>query len=109
MPVQNFTALEVGGGLVLAIFLVDKIIAWIGKLRGKGGSDKKCLDDPRMCASMAASVSNMNSLEVVEKAHDKMEKQLEGQTLVLDRIYQGQALQIKALDRIVERLDKGHR
>jgi hypothetical protein len=41
----------------------------------------------------------------VEKEHEHMITSLDGQTLVLDRIYQAQGLQIKALDKIVEKLD----
>lgn len=101
----KLTFVELGVGLGVAVLLVEKIIGWVSKLRGNG-KKKSCIEDPRLCAAMQSVAESSRILGNVEKEHEHMINSLDGQTLVLDRIYQGQALQIKALDKIVEKLDR---
>lgn len=103
LPVK-VTLLEGGIALFLALYIVEKVIGWVAKLKGNG-SKKRCADDPRICAAVQNAEENARVLSTVEKAHEKQTQALDGQTLVLDRIYQGQALQIKALEKLNDKLD----
>jgi hypothetical protein len=95
----SVTPYEVGGGIVVAVFMVDRIIGWIVKLKGKTENGK---DQGKSPLTSSEFCKEMNS---VGKVHDKMTVAIDSQTIVLDRIYQGQTLQLKALDKIVDRLD----
>lgn len=98
--------LEIGLALGLAFVIVDKIVAMVVKLKGGNGKAKKCIEDARLCQAMKNTEDNNRILANVKDVHDKQIALLDGQTLVLDRIYQGQALQIKALEKLNDKMDR---
>ncbi|MCK7475665.1 MAG: hypothetical protein MZV49_24285 [Rhodopseudomonas palustris] len=95
----KITLIEAGVAVGLAILLVEKIVSWIAKLMGKSnGNGKK---NPCVLKEGVFEIFT----KAVEKTHDKQCGALDAQTLVLDRIYQAQALQLKALEKITDRLE----
>lgn len=110
VPVKNLTAVEVGGAVVLAMYIVDKIMGWIYKFKGKETTTTTVTGNGNGKGVVSEKVTELSATfdafqGTVGKIHEKQCATLENQTLVLDRIYQGQALQIKALDKIVEKLN----
>jgi len=98
----RLTVVEGGVALGVALILVDRIVGWVIKLKGKPvNGEKKTVE---MFSKIETSMDAFH--KDVEKAHEKQCLTLDNQTLVLDRIYQAQGLQIKALEKLNDKMDE---